>query len=64
MCVVVCVCVCVCFGGAHRPTFTFESLAYETPQHLSTVIAEGWCFVGVHIERVRSDLEVLNGGER
>ena len=57
-------CVCVFLGGARRPTFAFESLAHQTPQHLPTVVTEGRRLVGVHVQRVRTDLEVLNRGER
>lgn len=44
------------------PTFTFESLSDEAPQHLSTVVTEGGGLVGVDVEGMGSDLEVFNGG--
>lgn len=44
-------------------TFTFESLSDEPPQHLPAVIAEGRRLVGVNVQSVRSDLEVLLCGE-
>lgn len=43
-------------------TFTLEALPHQTPQHLATVVAEGWCLVGVNIEHVGTDLEVLHRG--
>lgn len=43
-------------------TFTFEALPDETPQHLPAVVAEGGGFVGVDVEGMGSDLEVLNCG--
>lgn len=42
------------------PTFTFEALADQAPQHLSTVVAEGGGLVGVDVEGMGSDLEVFN----
>lgn len=44
-------------------TFTLETLTHETPQHLAAVIAERRGFVGVHIQSMRTDLEVFNGGK-
>lgn len=44
-------------------TFTLETLTHETPEHLAAVIAERRGFVGMHIQSVRTDLEVLNGGK-
>lgn len=43
-------------------TFTFEPLPDEAPQHLSTVVTEGGGLVGVDVEGMGSDLEVLNSG--
>lgn len=45
-------------------TFTFESLSYESPQHLSTVVAEGRRSVRVDKQTVWTDLEVLHRGWR
>lgn len=44
-------------------TFTLETLTHETPEHLAAVIAERRGFVGMHVQSVRTDLEVLNGGK-
>lgn len=44
-------------------TFTLETLTHKTPQHLTAVVTERWGFVGVHIQSMRADLEVLNGGK-
>lgn len=44
-------------------TFTLETLTHETPQHLAAVVAERRGFVRVHIQSMRADLEVLNGGK-
>jgi len=44
-------------------TFTLEALPDEPPQHLAAVVAEGRRLVGVNVERVRPDLEVLGRGE-
>lgn len=41
-------------------TFTFESLSYQTPQHLATVVTEGWRSVRVDKQTVRTDLKVLH----
>lgn len=45
-------------------TFTFESLSYESPQHLATVVAEGRRSVRVDKQTVWTDLEVLHRGRR
>lgn len=45
-----------------RRTFALEALPHQTPQHLATVVAEGWCLVGVDVEHVGTDLEVLHRG--
>lgn len=47
----------------HILTFTFEALPDEPPQHLPAVIAERRRLVGVDVQGVRSDLEVLGRGE-
>lgn len=44
-------------------TFTLQALPDQPPQHLPTVIAEGRGFVGVDVEGMRSDLEVLLFGK-
>lgn len=41
------------------PTFTLEALSHQPPQHLPTLVTEGWSFVGVHVQHVRADLEVF-----
>lgn len=45
------------------PTFTLEALPDEPPQHLPTLIAEGRRLVGVDVQHVGTDLEVLGCGE-
>lgn len=45
-------------------TFTFESLSYESPQHLAAVVAEGRRSVRVDKQTVWTDLEVLHRGRR
>jgi len=44
-------------------TFTLEALPDQAPQHLPTVVAEGRGLVGVHVEGMRADLEVLYRGQ-
>lgn len=43
-------------------TVTFEPLPDEPKQHLPTVVTEGRSSVRVHIERMRSNLEIFKGG--
>lgn len=52
--------VCLCFFVS--PTFAFEPLPDEAPEHLSTVVTEGGGFVGVDIKGMGSDLEVFDCG--
>lgn len=47
----------------HSLTLTLEALPHEAPQHLPAVVAEGRRLVGVDVERVGSDLEVLGCGQ-
>lgn len=49
-------------GAGSKHTFTFESLSDQAPQHLPTVITEGRGLVGVHIQGMGPDLEVLDSG--
>lgn len=53
-------CFCVAEIYFFLPTFTFEALADEAPQHLATVVAEGRGLVGVDVEGMRANLEVFN----
>lgn len=43
-------------------TVTLEPLSDESKQHLPTVVAEGRGPVGVHVERMRPNLEIFNCG--
>lgn len=43
-------------------TVTFEPLSDESKQHLSAVVAEGRSSVRVHVERMRTNLEIFKGG--
>lgn len=53
----------ILFMAAAVLTFTLQALTDETPEHLAAVIAKRRGFVGVHIQSMRTDLEVLNGGK-
>lgn len=51
-----------CFTVFGSLTVTFEPLSDESKQHLSAVVAEGWSSVRVHVERMRTNLEIFKGG--
>lgn len=44
-----------------RGTFTLEPLPHQPPQHLPTEVTEGGRLVGMDIEHVRPDLDLIRG---